>query len=118
MVECGNSLPRWFIANPLIGTQQAYPVRYGFAYEALKCASLEIANDAGDDITFAADSADNGSLPRTDTAGSAPASSLSLCLFLASPPTKVSSTSTIPPSFSISSISATRTLWHISQAVL
>src|SRR5713101_4068631 len=82
MVECGNSLPRWFIANPLIGTQQAYPVRYGFAYEALKCASLEIANDAGDDITFAADSADNGSLPRTDTAGSAPASSLVLVLIL------------------------------------
>ena len=34
------------------------------------------------------------------------------------PPTNVSSTSTIPPSCSMSSVRATRTLWHISHAVL
>src|ERR1700736_3016433 len=43
---------------------------------------------------------------------------LSQCRFLANPPTKVSSTSTIPPSLSMSCINAVLILWHMSQAVL
>src|SRR5260221_10357081 len=35
---------KMLIPNPLIGTQQTHPVRYGFTREALKRAGLEIAN--------------------------------------------------------------------------
>jgi hypothetical protein len=106
-------LAKVLVTNQLIGAEQAYFVRYGFAHEGFKCTGFEVFDNAGDDIAFAADGADDGRLAGADAASPAALPAL----VPMRPPMKVSSTSTMPPSLSISMIMAALILWHMDQAV-
>jgi hypothetical protein len=97
------------VPGPLIGAKQAHLVRNSFADEGGESGGLDVRDHARNHISLAANRADYWSFAGADTTGSTPPPRLSQCLFLAKPPTKVSSTSTMPPSLSMSSIKATRT---------
>jgi hypothetical protein len=102
---------------PLIGAKQTDFVGDSFADKRRESVRSDIRDHAGDDIALAADSADDWCFAEP-MPPVPPPPRLSQCLFLAKPPTKVSSTSTMPPSLSMSCMRAVRTLWHMSHAVL
>jgi len=58
------------IASPLIGAEQADFIRDGFSNESFQRGSLDVCDNAGDNVSPAADSAYDWSFARTDTAGS------------------------------------------------
>jgi hypothetical protein len=104
------------IPNPLIGAEQADLVRDCFAHKSLKSTCSHVSNYAGHDIALAADCANDGRLTGTDATRSVPAAALIFVPvfgFAAD-----SSTSTMPPSCSMSSMRAVLILWHMSHAVL
>jgi len=58
------------IAYPLVGAEQAYFIRDGFIYEGRQGGSLYVLNNAGDNITLAANSASDRRLAGTNAASS------------------------------------------------
>jgi hypothetical protein len=110
-------LSKAVVTNPLIGAEQADLVRNCFAHEFLECAAFEVFDNASDDVPLRLTAPTIGVLPDPVPPVPPPFPRLSICLFLARPPTKVSSTSTIPPSLPMSVIIAARILWHIDHAV-
>jgi hypothetical protein len=105
------------VSGPLIGAKQADFVGDGFANEGGESSGIPFATTRATTLPLRLTAPMIGVFPEP-IPPVPPPPRLSQCLFFARPPTKVSSTSTIPPSLSISSMRAVRTLWHMSQAVL
>jgi hypothetical protein len=105
------------ISGPLIGAKQADFVGDGFSHDGVKRCGLDVCDHAGRDISLAADGAYDWRFAGADSSRSTAAAFIPMPIF-AKPPTKVSSTSTMPPGLSVSCMRAVRTLWHMSQAVL
>ena len=59
------------IANPLIRAEQANLVRHGFIDEGLQRRRADVSDDAGDDVTLAANCASDDGFARTSRAGDA-----------------------------------------------
>jgi len=97
-------LAKFIISGPLIRAKQAHVVGDGFVDERGESGALDVRNH----LRLTAPTI--GVLPEPTPPVPPPPPRLSQCLFLAKPPTKVSSTSTIPPSLSMSSMSAVLTL--------
>ena len=107
------------IAAPSVSAKQADLVRYGFIDEGGQRGALErFSTTRATTLPLRRTAPTTIDLLPTPVPPPLPPPRLSLCLFSAFPPTSVSSTSTMPPSLPISSVKATRTLWHMSQAVL
>src|SRR6266536_602893 len=105
-----------FITNPLIGTEQAALWETASCTKASSVEARTLSTTRAITLPLRFTAPTIGVLP--EPMPPVPPPRLSLCRFFASPPTKASSSSTIPPSCSTSSTRATRTLWHIIHAVL
>ena len=105
MMACGYSF-EFPIADPLIGAEQANFMRDGFTDELDEHIGLDVLDNMRDHVAFALDRPDNWDFARTDTASPAALPALILVLVLRQAATRVSSTSTMPPSLSISCMSA------------
>jgi hypothetical protein len=55
----GKTLVEVLVANPLIGAEQANLVRNGFIHESFQRRSVDVFDDAGDDVSLALHGADH-----------------------------------------------------------
>jgi len=110
-------LSKMLIADPLISADQAYLVGYSRMHELFERDGAHAVDDASDDVALRFTAPTTAILPEPMPPVPRPRPRWSLCLFFARPPMKVSSTSTMPPSFSSGAISAARILWHMECAV-
>ena len=106
------------VAQILIRTKQANFMRNRFVNEGSKSGRIHVRDYARDNISLAADCTDDWRFAGTYAASSTAAAAFIPMSVFSQPATNVSSTSTIPPSLSMSCMRAVRTLWHMSQAVL